>query len=173
MSKLLSEYEFPFLAPIDFKSEWKRVLTVVKKHPWLTVDGYFQTEQQYRHYKIRMKSESSELNLWETKNWNHKYYLDQIYRSRYWLSQINSIKSFNYRHTSYGLKHACENWWHIELRKLDIQDAGSYVANGCLIVAALILEWKFTDTYQGYRSLNVYFPISEKSLKLLEPDDLG
>jgi hypothetical protein len=111
MSKLLSEYDFPFLLGIDFESEWKRVLTVVEKHPWLTVDGYFQNEQQYRRYKIRMGPAASEFKLWQIENWNDKYYLDQIYRSRYWLSQIDSIKSFNYRHTSYGLKHACENWW--------------------------------------------------------------
>ena len=173
MRKLLSEYDFPFLLGIDFESEWKRVLTVVEKHPWLTVDGYFQNEQQYRRYKIRMGTAASEFKLWQIENWNNKYYLDEIYRSRYWLSQIDSIKSFNYRHTSYGLKHACENWWGVEKSKLGIQDTGSYVANGCLIVAALILEWKFTDTYQGYRSLNVYFPISEKSLKRLKADDLG
>ena len=173
MREFLSEYDFPFLLGIDFESEWKRVLTVVEKHPWLTVDGYFQNEQQYRRYKVRMGTAASEFKLWQIENWNDKYYLDQIYRSRYWLSQIDSIKSFNYRHTSYGLKHACENWWGRKQSKFGIQDTGSYVANGCLIVAALILGWKFTDTYQGLRSLNVYFPISEKSLKRLKRDELG
>jgi hypothetical protein len=120
-----------------------------------------------------MGTATSEFQLWQIKNWNDKYYLDQIYRSRYWLSQIDSIKSFNYRHTSYGLKHACENWWGIENSKLGMTGTGSYVANGCLIVAALILEWKFTDIYKGHRSLSVYFQISEKSLKLLKPDYLG
>jgi hypothetical protein len=173
MRKILSEYDFPFLLGIDLESEWKRVLTVVEKHPWLTVDGYFQNEQQYRRYQISMGTAASEVELWRIENWNDKYYLDEIYRSRYWLSQIDCIKSFNYRHTSYGLKHACENWWGVEKSKLGIEDSVSYVANGCLIVAALILEWKFTDTYQGERSLNVHFPISEKSLKLLKPDYIG
>ena len=173
MREFLSEYDFPFLLGIDFELEWKRVLTVVEKHPWLTVEGYFQNEQRYRRYQIRMGTAASEFKLWQIENWNDKYYLDQIYRSRYWLSQIDSIKSFNYRHTSYGLKHACEYWWGRKQSKFGIKDTGAYVANGSLIVAALILEWKFTNTYQGHRSLNVYFPISEKSLKRLKRDELG
>jgi hypothetical protein len=176
MKQLLSEYDFPFLPSINFESEWEKTSVVVNQHPWLNFSGYFRDESQQIEYEYLMSSvRAGEFKnwlqareAWEPNKWNDKYYLDQIYRSRYWLSQLETITTFNRNHSSYGLKHYCEDWWKQIAHKFNAKSRhGGYICNGSLIVAGLSLGWKFSDTYKRHRSLNVDFPISEKSLKRL------
>lgn len=177
MKKLLSENDFPFLPSINFESEWEKTSVVANQHPWLTFAGYFRNEDQQKEYEFQMSPMRGfkvyqewlkVREVWEPSKWNDKYYLDQIYRSRYWLSQLETTKTFNRNHSSYGLKHYCEDWWGQMAGKFNAETSvGSYICNGSLIVAALSLGWKFSDMYKGHRSLNVDFPIGEKSLKRL------
>ncbi|AEH16323.1 hypothetical protein [Shewanella baltica] len=69
-----------------------------------------------------------------------------------WLKQVEEIKSFNLRRSSYGIKHLAE------------RDIG-YITNGVFIAAAIHSGFKYKINYD---SPNVQFNMSEKSLKMLE-----
>lgn len=66
-----------------------------------------------------------------------------------WLSGITPIKTINKRYSSYGLKHLAE------------RDIG-YITNGTFIAAAIHCGFQF---WRRERSPNVYFNMSERSLK--------
>ncbi|AVI65855.1 hypothetical protein CKQ84_08140 [Shewanella sp. WE21] len=63
-----------------------------------------------------------------------------------WLKQIEEIKSFNLRRSSYGIKHLAE------------RDIG-YITNGVFIAAAIHSGFKYKINYD---SPNVQFNMSEK-----------
>lgn len=168
--RYLSECEFDFLPAIDFEVEREAVKPIVKQHPWLCWQGYFRSEREYLSCIARRQATHN------VDHWNDKQYLDQVYRSKHWLGLLTPTRNLNRRHDSYGLKHFCENWWQPEAYERyrsfpSYCVESSYVSNGSLILAAILLGWEFSDTHQG-RILrpNVCFPFSEKSLRLLEPE---
>lgn len=164
----LSEYDFPFLPAIDFYSEWKKVQAVAKRHPWLNYHGYFDSKLSWLGYCRSMRIADT---TWTRHQWKKKDYLDQIYRSRYWLSQCEFTKTLNRRQSSYAYKHGVENWWRRTQEKLELSPVRScYVSNGCLIMAALTLGLNFSHKWGDDYSLNVALPISQKSLKHLQRD---
>lgn len=73
-------------------------------------------------------------------------------------NSLDKIKSFNMRHSSYGLKHIFESKYREEL-----QDAseGSYITNGQFKSAMLKNGYDVKDKTQ----LNWYFNLSERSIK--------
>lgn len=165
----LSECIFDFLPAIDFEFEWESVKPIASKHPWLCWQGYFRSENHYRR-----STRNSHHNI---EHWNDKVYLDQIYRARYWLSLLTPSPRFNRRHNSYALKHYCERWWHPYVPpRFEVcsgyTSVSSYVSNGCLILAALSLGWKFSSSHRGRSTcLNLDFPFFEKSLRYLCPEE--
>jgi hypothetical protein len=167
--RYLSECGFDFLPAIDYEAEWEVVKPIVTQHPWLCSQGYFRSESEYLSCVRRQATHNVD-------RWNCKPYLDQVYRSKYWLGLLAPTRNLNRHHNSYGLKHFCEDWWKPEAYERYRSFPGycverSYVSNGSLILAAILLGWEFSDTHRG-RILrpNVYFPFSEKSLRLLEPE---
>jgi len=71
-----------------------------------------------------------------------------------WLrTHVSPIKTINQRRSSYGLKHLAEKF-----------HPHHYVTNGAFIAAAILSDYLF-KTNEGP---NVYFGMSERSLKLLE-----
>ena len=106
--RLLSECNFDFLPAIDFEVEWESVKPIARQHPWLCWQGYFRSESEYRS-SIKARQATHNVD-----SWNNKQYLDQIYRSKYWLGLLAPTHKFNRLHDSYGLKHFCEDWWHPE-----------------------------------------------------------
>lgn len=72
------------------------------------------------------------------------------------------IKSFNNRHTSYGLKHLAER----RARRLSAHDEKrvDYITNGALILAMIDAGFDFK---RDGDSPNVFFNVSEKELKRL------
>jgi hypothetical protein len=167
-TKYLSEYGFPFLPTIDFYSEWKKVQAAAKKHPWSNYHGYFDSKLSWLKYCSSMQIANT---AWSVHQWKNKDFLDQVYRSRYWLSQCEFIKTLNRRHSSYGYKHGAENWWGRVQKTFELSPVrSSYISNGCLIMAALTLGLNFSNRWGGQCSLNVALPIGEKSLKHLKRD---
>ena len=166
----LSECSFEFLPAIDFEVEWKAVESIVNRHPWLCWQGYFRSEKDYRRSITNLQSDRC------VDHWRDKRYLDQVYRAKCWLNLLKPSSRFNRRHTSYGLKHFCERWWRPYVSPLfsvcdGYTSVSSYVSNGSLILAALSLGWDFSTTNEGRNACpNVYFPFSEKSLRLLRPE---
>ncbi len=79
--------------------------------------------------------------------------VNQIRLCANWLTNHQIIGSFNRRYDSYKYKHIVERMH------------GTYISNGALIAAAigLGLQWERQD----WRSLNVYLPLSERTVKLL------
>jgi hypothetical protein len=167
-TKYLSEYDFPFLPAIDFYSEWIKVRAAAKKYPWSNYHGYFDNELTWLRYCSSMRIANTS---WSVCQWKNKDYLDQVYRSRYWLSQLEFTKTLNRRQSSYGYKHGAENWWRRAQEGLKLSPVrSSYVSNGCLIMAALTLGLNFSNQWGGHCLLNVAFPINQKSLKRLLRD---
>ncbi len=70
-----------------------------------------------------------------------------------WCENLSKIKSFNFNHTSYGLKHLFEN-----------ETFGFYITNGAFKKAMLEAGFKHTSK-NG--SINWNFNVSEKSLKTI------
>ena len=70
-----------------------------------------------------------------------------------WCSNLEKIKTFNTKHTSYGLKHKFEN-----------AREGFYVTNGAFKKAMLNAGFSYKEI-PGHP--NWYFNVSEKSLKKL------
>jgi hypothetical protein len=66
---------------------------------------------------------------------------------------MSKIKTINYRHSSYGLKHIAE------------KHLGTYISNG-EIIAAMILSG---FTYKCERGPNAHFNVSEKSVSAISP----
>jgi len=175
MKKLLSEYDFPFLPSINFESEWERTALVANQHPWLTFSGYFKDEEHQKRYELECSPMRGfkiheewlkVMEVWDPSKWNDKYYLDQIYRSRYWLSQLEIIKRMNGRGPSYKLKDYCGNWWGNLADEFNIETSVSsrYICEGSLIIAGLSLGWKLSHG-GAYLWESVYFPVSVRSLK--------
>lgn len=76
---------------------------------------------------------------------------------------INKIKTFNTRHSSYGLKHLFERRYR---EVLTGTFEGSYVTNGQFKGAMLEAGFEVKDKSQ----LNWHFNVSEKSIKQLDDD---
>lgn len=74
---------------------------------------------------------------------------------------INKIKTFNTRHSSYGLKHLFERRYR---KGLTGTFEGSYVTNGQFKGAMLEAGFEVKDKSQ----LNWHFNVSEKSIKQLD-----
>ncbi len=68
-----------------------------------------------------------------------------------WLTQVKKIKSINYKHSSYGLKHIAE------------EEIG-YVSNGAFIAAAIHCGF---DVKEYCDWPNVHFNMSNKSINLI------
>ena len=167
--RLLSEYNFDFLPAIDLEKEWDFVKPVLTNHPWLRWQGYFRSERDYRSFLNRPQVASS------IDDWRDESYLDQVYRARHWLGLLTPTRKINRLHSSYGLKHWCEDWWQIHGSAWRMANGGevlsSGVSNGSLILAALSLGWNFTTIHERRDTCpNVWFPFSEKSLRLLRPE---
>lgn len=79
--------------------------------------------------------------------------MDQQERLILWCSKLKAIKSFNVKHSSYGIKHAFEKSEH-----------GFYVTNGQMKAALICTGFKVSDVH----SLNWHFNLSDKSIKQLE-----
>nr|WP_202596019.1 hypothetical protein [Staphylococcus epidermidis] len=76
-------------------------------------------------------------------------------------NSLDKIKSFNMRHSSYGLKHVFETEYR---KKLEDTFEGSYITNGQFKGAMLKAGFDVKDKTQ----LNWHFNLSERSIK-----DLG
>ncbi|WP_217983389.1 hypothetical protein [Staphylococcus nepalensis] len=74
---------------------------------------------------------------------------------------INKIKTFNTRHSSYGLKHVFERKYR---EMLGGAFEGSYITNGQFKGAMLKAGFKVKDKSR----LNWHFNVSEKSIKELD-----
>lgn len=74
---------------------------------------------------------------------------------------INKIKTFNTRHSSYGLKHVFERKYR---EMLSGAFEGSYITNGQFKGAMLKAGFKVKDKSR----LNWHFNVSEKSIKELD-----
>lgn len=73
-----------------------------------------------------------------------------------YLKDVKPIKTFNKKYSSYTLKHWVEN-----------ANKNVYIANGVFILGALLASFKIEKTN---RCPNVYFNMSNKSLKILKKD---
>ena len=82
-------------------------------------------------------------------------YIQQIKTCIDWLKDKPISRKFNYRSTSYGIKHKIE-------RELDV-----YIANGCLIAAIIHLDIPYKRIPN---SPNIYVAIEEKVLSKNDPN---
>lgn len=123
----------------------KKIASVIKKVPELTDFGIGLYEGgrglSKKEYELKFKSEQEKL-LNST---------DDFEKICNWLTKIDKIKTINTRRSSYSLKHIAE------------KEIG-YITNGVFIAAAIYSGFNF-KIYSD--SQNVYFGMSEKSIKKL------
>lgn len=126
----------------------KQIQEILKEYPNLNYFGFGLFEERVRRRKGELNQEQydSELKELQQQLFDNVGEIDHVVNL---LQGIEKIKTFNERHSSYGLKHWAEK-----------TAPNHYVSNGSFIVGAIVAGFKLKINQP-----NAYFNISEKSLK--------
>lgn len=101
---------------------------------------------------------------WDQTRGREEWLLGEIERATAWLRLCKQIAGPNRKITSYGLKHEAERW----AKENGMHgNAGGYVSNGALLMAAHRLGFTITPC-QVPRSPNAYLNISQKRPMLMK-----
>jgi len=126
----------------------KQIQDVLEKYPTLNYFGFGLYDEDSRKREKEFSEEVYQKNLQEQR----QELLNAFKQIEYvvnWLSDVDKIKSFNKKRTSYGLKDLAEN-----------SAPNQYISNGSFIVGATLAGFNIEIVKP-----NAIFNMSEKSLK--------
>ena len=131
-------------------------LKVLKENPFLTHEGFECYTHQFEHQYGTIQGWRDSIPH-RQEQLTKEDRLKEILASLMWLDGVSRTKTIRYHTSSYGLKHIVE-----DSTFADICDR--YVANGCFIVAALILQFQYARLSNSF-SYNAYFNMPKKDIR--------
>lgn len=131
----------------------KQIQEILREYPTLSYFGFGVFDERIRRQRGELSQEkyNAELKEFQQQLFDN---IDEINYVINWLRDVEKIKTFNKRHSSYGLKHFAEK-----------TAPKRYISNGSFIVGAILSGFKVKISEP-----NACFNMSEKSLKQKETE---